>query len=269
MADDPTMTDTFKLPPRLPIVGTLISAVSVDELLATIEQRPTDRAVTVAFCNVHSVMTARTDPLVRSALEQMDVAAPDGMPVVWGLRASGVKQQHRVDGPSFLVEALQHGVRRGWRHFFYGSTDATLRQIEEAAAEVAPGAVIAGTLAPPFGPLSDADLRSHAGEIRSASPDLVWVGLGMPKQEIWMHRSRGLLPGIAVLGVGAAFDFLAGTQPRAPGWMQSSGLEWLHRFAQEPRRLWRRYLLNNPAYLGLLATQIVRSRLGPSVGRRR
>lgn len=261
------MTDMSNVPTRIPVVGTPISAISVDDLLVAIEQRPTDRATTVAFCNVHSVMTARKDPTVRAALEEMAVTAPDGMPVVWALRAHGLQEQHRVDGPSFLGKALRYGVERGWRHFFYGSTGDTLRRIEEAAATIAPGAVVAGTLAPPFGRLSDTEMAQHAETIRRASPDLVWVGLGMPKQEIWMNRAAALLPGIAVLGVGAAFDFLAGTQRRAPRWMRSVGLEWLHRLAQEPRRLWRRYLVNNPAYLALLTAELVRSRM--SVGSRR
>jgi N-acetylglucosaminyldiphosphoundecaprenol N-acetyl-beta-D-mannosaminyltransferase len=248
-------------PDRVEVVGIPISVTSSDELLALLASRPTDAATVVAFCNVHSVMTARHDPEVATALLDADVAAPDGVPVVWGLRAAGHTSQARVDGPSFMQRALTEGVAYGWRHFFWGSTDETLDRLVDATRTLAPGAIVAGVHSPPFGPVADDDPRSVASRINDTGADLVWVGLGMPKQELWMARVRRLLPGVALLGVGAAFDFLAGTSSRAPDWMQRAGLEWVYRLCREPRRLWRRYLFNNPAYLGLLTQDVLRRRL--------
>ena len=248
-------------PDRISVVGTPISATSSDEVLDLLQNRPTDKATVVAFCNVHSVMTARRDPSVASALLDADIATPDGMPVVWGLRAAGRVAQDRVDGPSFMRRALQHGVVHGWNHFFYGSTEQTLGKLIEATGRIAPGASIVGSFSPPFRTPTEDDVRIAAEQIKESGADLVWVGLGMPKQELWMRGIRHLVPGVALLGVGAAFDFIAGTTPRSPVWMQSAGLEWLHRLSLHPRRLWRRYLFNNPAYLALLARDIVRARL--------
>lgn len=248
-------------PDRVDVAGTSISLISNAELLDLLARRPDDHATVVAFCNVHSVMTARRDATVDSAIQDADIAAPDGVPIVWGLHAAGHSSQPRIDGPSFMLSALKHGVEHGWRHFFLGSTEETLDKLVDAAGRIAPGVDIAGTYSPPFRRLADEDIRMAAGHVNEAGADLVWVGLGMPKQELWMSSMRPLVPGVALLGVGAAFDFLAGTVPRAPAWMQSAGLEWLYRLAREPRRLWRRYLFNNPAYLALLSRDILRRRL--------
>jgi len=246
---------------RMPVVGTPISAVSSDDVLDLLDNRPLDRGTVVAFCNVHSVMTARRDPAVAAALSCADVAAPDGMPVVWGLRAMGLPSQTRVDGPTFLRQALEHGVARGWSHYFYGSTEDTLERLLKSVKESLPDVEIAGVFSPPFGPPTEEDIHRATSLIRDSGADLVWVGLGMPKQELWMQRIQPLLPGVALLGVGAAFDFVAGTIQRAPYWMQATGLEWVYRLLQEPRRLWRRYLYNNPAFLVLLAKDIASNRL--------
>lgn len=248
-------------PPRVLVAGTPISAVSTDTLITALLDRPSNKATVVAFCNVHSVMTARRDPRVASALREADIASPDGMPLVWGLRAVGHSQRDRVDGPSFMEHAITAGVQHGWRHYFYGSTDRTLAELLQVVRRIAPGVRIAGSYSPPFTVPSEDDVQAAAIRIAQSDADLVWVGLGMPKQELWMQAASRHLPGVALLGVGAAFDFLAGTTPRAPAWMQAAGLEWLHRLSKEPRRMWRRYLFNNPAYLTLLARDVVRDNL--------
>ena len=257
------MTGSPELPDRIPVVGTPISVVSRDQLLDLVQHRSGDEATVVAFCNVHSVMTARRNPELSAALHGCDVTSPDGMPVAWGLRASGVADQARVDGPTFMLEALRQSSERGWSHFFYGSTEPTLDRLSRAAQALSPGIQVAGTFSPPFHAPTENSIRKDTARIAESGADLVWVGLGMPKQELWMHRARAYLPGVALLGVGAAFDFLGGTTQRAPAWMQSVGLEWLHRFSQQPGRLWKRYLVNNPAYLLLLGKQIVTERYSP------
>lgn len=246
---------TDGLPARVPVVGTPISLTSDAELLELIDRRPADRALAVAFCNVHSVMTARRDPHVAAALAGMDVATSDGMPVVWALRLLARPGQARVYGPDFMEAALPYGLERGWRHYFYGATPDTLERLRAAAQRLAPGVRVVGMHAPPFRTLTPAEEDDVAAEIRDSGADLVWVGLGMPKQELWVDRMRDRLPGVALLAVGAAFDLVSGTVKQAPDWMQDRGLEWAYRLAKEPRRLWRRYLYNNPAFAALALRQ--------------
>ncbi len=249
--------DGASWPPRTDVVGTPISTTSYAEVLDLIERRPRDLASAFAFCTVHSVMSARGDSALADALAGTDVTTSDGMPLVWALRRLGHPDQQRVYGPDLMEIALPHGVDRGWRHFLFGTTEATLARLRTAAQELAPGVEIVGSHAPPFRPLTTSEEDALVAEIRASGADLVWVGLGMPKQELWIHHIRERLPGVALMGVGAAFDLLAGTIPQAPDWMQQRGLEWLYRLKQEPRRLWRRYLVNNPRFLVLLARQLV------------
>ena len=215
----------------------------------------------VAVCNVHSVMSARRDPELFRAIADADIATPDGVPIVWGMRWLGQSDQERVYGPELMKRAMVDAEGHQWKHYLYGSTPETLATLQAKLAELAPDAQIVGAYSPPFREMTADEMESSLEAIRTSHADLLWVGLGMPKQELWMGTIRNELPGVAVLGVGAAFDFLAGTKKQAPAWMQKAGLEWLFRLAQEPRRLWRRYVWNNPAYVMLLAWQIIRSRL--------
>ncbi|NIS00419.1 MAG: WecB/TagA/CpsF family glycosyltransferase [Gemmatimonadetes bacterium] len=235
---------------------------SYDEMLKMLDNPLPDRATTVTVCNVHSVMSARRDAALREAIDGSDIATPDGMPLVWTLRMTAHKGQERVYGPELMRQALIHGVDQGWRHYFFGSSPDALSKLEDAARELAPAIDIVGTHSPPFRPLTEEEEERALQEIRDSGATIVWVGLGMPKQELWMWRIRDRLPGTTVLGVGAAFDFIAQTKPQAPAWMQRVGMEWLFRLASEPRRLWRRYAWNNPAFLVLMLWQVARSRLG-------
>jgi N-acetylglucosaminyldiphosphoundecaprenol N-acetyl-beta-D-mannosaminyltransferase len=244
------------LPQRVPVVGTPVSLTSYDEVLARLGDRPPDRPTVVACCNVHSVMTARRDTAVAHALRSADIATPDGVPLVWALRRLGRPAQQRVYGPDLMRAALREGVARGWRHYLYGATPDTLARLVAACEELAPGVVIAGTHAPPFRPETPQERTVVLDDIRASGADMVWVGLGMPKQELWITEVANQLPGVALLGVGAAFDLLSGTIPQAPPALQRLGLEWAFRLVQEPRRLWRRYVVNNPAYLLLLGAQL-------------
>lgn len=249
------------LPPKVDVIGTDISATTVKETVALLLDPPPP-GLRVAVCSVHSVMTARRNPSFHNALSGADIATTDGMPLVWALRFGGIGHQERVDGYTVFRAAISAGIPRGSRHFFYGATEATLERLVSTLRVEYPTIQVAGAYAPPFRPLSDREFEEAIIGILEGSPDIVWVGIGMPKQELWMERAAPHLPGISLVGVGAVFDWVAGNVPRAPGWMQRSGLEWLYRLYREPRRLWRRYIWNNPAYLGLLAAQIVRSRVG-------
>jgi N-acetylglucosaminyldiphosphoundecaprenol N-acetyl-beta-D-mannosaminyltransferase len=246
-------------PPKQTIVGTPISLTRFDEVDELIAAPRPDRATVIAVCNVHSVMSARRDPELAAALLEADVATPDGMPLVWGLRALGHEQPERVYGEEIMRRLLED-PSCAHSHFFFGATPEVLEKLEAAARKLNPRVRIAGAISPPFRPLSDAEEAEVLRQIRASGATVVWVGLGMPKQELWMHRVKHRLPGLALFGVGAAFDFLAGTKKPAPAWMRERGLEWFYRFIQEPRRLWRRYVWNNPAYLVLLAAQVARHR---------
>ncbi|WP_052667111.1 WecB/TagA/CpsF family glycosyltransferase [Nitriliruptor alkaliphilus] len=243
---------------RVDILGTGISPSSYARVLTAIEHAPLDRAQILTFCNVHSVMTARHDAAVHRALAAADLTNPDGMPLVWVLRQRGHREQSRVYGPDLMELALASGVPRGWRHFLFGANDHTLDLLTTYAERQAPGVRIVGRHAPPYRPLTAAEDDAIVEHIRASGANLVWVGLGMPKQELWMHRVRDRLPGVTLLGVGAAFDLLSGTVPQAPDWLQERGLEWAYRLWREPRRLWRRYLFNNPAFVALVAVETIR-----------
>lgn len=246
---------------RTGVLGTPVSAVSYDDVLAAISEPGQVRAQTFAFCNVHSIMTSRKDAAVRAALLSADVTTPDGMPLVWVLRRRGQPAQERVYGPDLMALALPHGVVLGWRHFLFGTTDDTLDRLEASAERLAPGVQIVGRHAPPFRAMTEAEDEQVLETIRASGANVVWVGLGMPKQELWMQRVRDRLPGVSLLAVGAAFDLLSGTVPQAPDWVQARGLEWAYRLWREPRRLWRRYLFNNPAFVILVTAESVKLRL--------
>ena len=265
-ARDPVGETGPRRPLRVAVAGIGVSPVSYDDVLEMVAHPRDDRAQMFAFCNVHSVMTARRDPAVGRALEASDLATPDGMPLVWALRAQERPHQTRVYGPDLMELALRHGVASGWRHFLFGANDATLDALSISAERLAPGVQIVGRHAPPYRPLTPEEDAEVIAAIRASGADVVWVGLGMPKQELWMHRVRDRLPGVSLLGVGAAFDLLSGTVPQAPDWLQDRGLEWAYRLFREPRRLWRRYLVNNPAFVVVATLEIARAR---RAGRRR
>ena len=249
------------LPLKSPVVGLPVSMTSYDGVLKAIDARPDDSALVIAFCNVHSVMSARRDPGLAEALHSAAIATPDGVPLAWTLRRTTRRDQERVYGPDLMRLALVDQAGRRWKHYLYGSTPETLELLQKSIEDFAPNATIVGAYSPPFRPLTPEDDASDSNRIRSSGADIVWVGLGMPKQELWMHRMSDRLPGVALAGVGAAFDFLAGTVEEAPAWMQRAGLEWLYRLMREPRRLWRRYVWNNPAFIFLVIQQLITLRL--------
>ncbi|MEK7476875.1 MAG: WecB/TagA/CpsF family glycosyltransferase [Candidatus Coatesbacteria bacterium] len=210
----------------------------------------------LCFTNVHVVMEARRSVAVRGALRDATAVCPDGMPLVWFLRWRGHHGQGRVYGPDFAAAMLSRAARSGLRVFLFGGRPETLARLGGLLPKRFPGIRLAGTFAPPFRARIDAAAeRAAVRRINAARPDLVFVGLGAPKQELWMCRNRPRLRAPVLAGVGAAFDFLAGTTPQAPRWMMRLGLEWVFRLATEPRRLAGRYLVNNPRFAALLALQ--------------
>jgi N-acetylglucosaminyldiphosphoundecaprenol N-acetyl-beta-D-mannosaminyltransferase len=231
------------------VLGSRIHAVSLElcvERMIGWARRGESRYV--CACNVHSVVTARLDAEFARALENADLCVPDGAPVAWRLRGRGYRGQRRVSGPDVMQRCCERAAEAGLPVFLYGSTPETLDRLAPALRARYPGLRIAGAYAPPFRTLTEAEDAEKTRANAESGARLVFVALGCPKQEAWMRSHRGAFPGV-MLGAGAAFDFLAGTQQRAPAWMQRAGLEWLHRLAHEPRRLWRRYLLTNTLFL--------------------
>lgn len=221
----------------------------------------------VCVANVNNVMTGRADPDFRRMNNEADLVTSDGMPLVWGLKLLGVPEAERVYGPELLPRVCEAAARGGVPVGFFGGAPDVLEELTARLAARYPALRIVYAHSPPFRPLTNAEDQAAVEAIRRSGARILFVGLGCPKQERWMAAHRGAIPAV-MLGVGAAFDFYAGRKPVAPRWMQRSGLEWLFRLVTEPRRLWRRYVLQNPVFVALFAAQLVRSRLRPSVGDR-
>jgi N-acetylglucosaminyldiphosphoundecaprenol N-acetyl-beta-D-mannosaminyltransferase len=202
----------------------------------------------VCICNVHSVVTARQDPQFAEVVQRADMSTPDGAPVAWMLRKTGHMTQERINGPDLMWRFCAQAASSGQSMYLYGGMPKTLEILQQRLLAEFPGLRIAGAYSPPFRALTEAEDEAAVQAINASGAGVVWVSLGCPKQELWMASHRGRINAVMV-GVGAAFDYHAGTIKRAPLWMQRSGLEWLHRFASEPRRLWRRYLVTNTLFI--------------------
>ena len=217
----------------------------------------------VVCAAVHVVMVAQSDPEVRDALLRSTLTVPDGMPLVWAANLMGESLQDRVYGPELMTRYNERCREHGHRVWLYGGRDqGSLAQLALNMHKANPGMRIVGGYSPPFRPLTAAEEDEIARQINAAAPDVLWVGIGVPKQEKWMARMRDRLDVPVMCAVGAAFDFHAGRISQAPPWMQQRGLEWTYRIAQEPRRLLPRYLYYNPAFLLAFGRQLLRERFG-------
>lgn len=210
--------------------------------------------VYVAVTGVHGVMTAQADPAFLTVLEQAVMVTADGMPLVYLGRLRG-HPVRRVYGPDLMLAVLAASTDGSLRHYLYGGGPGVGALLEARLSARFPGAVFVGRHTPPFQPLTPEEEDAVVEMINAARPDVVWVGLSTPRQEVWMARLRSRLTAPVLIGVGAAFDFHAGLKPQAPRLMQAMALEWVFRLCTEPRRLWRRYLYNNPRFLYLLALE--------------
>jgi N-acetylglucosaminyldiphosphoundecaprenol N-acetyl-beta-D-mannosaminyltransferase len=192
---------------------------------------------------------SQRDPELLAIHNASGLTTPDGMPLVWASHRAGMAHVRRVYGPDLMLAVCALAAERGWSSYFYGATTGVPELLAERLKARFPGLKIAGTMSPPFRPLSPEEDAAVVERINAAAPDLLWVGLSTPKQERWMaaHLARLTVP--VLVGVGAAFDMHAGRLRQAPSWMQASGLEWIYRLYREPRRLWRRYLSNNPRFV--------------------
>ena len=236
---------------RISVISFEAAVTSVEELIASGETHY------VCFCNVHTVMTGVDDPDFRRITNEASLALPDGMPLVWAARMFGHDQPGRVYGPDMMMALCRKGLYMGYSHFFYGGDTGVLGRLIENLRRLLPGLKVAGYYSPPFRPLTPEEDIQVVDIINNSGAHILWVGLGAPKQERWMaeHRNRINVP--VMLGVGAAFDFHSGRIKQAPKWMQNIGLEWLFRLYSDPRRLWKRYLYNNPRFIYHVSKQIL------------
>ena len=244
------------VPARENVLGVGVSAVNMASATALIGEW-IDRGMRHYVCvtGVHGVMESQRSQELRRIHNEAGMVTPDGMPMAWLLRLGGHRDSDRVCGPELMPEMFRRSERFGYRHFLYGSSEATLLRLSSSLRAVAPNAIIVGTLSPPFRPLSQAEDADIVVRINAARPDIVWVGLSTPKQEFWMASHRPRLDAPVLIGVGAAFDIQAGITPRAPRLIRRTGFEWIYRLMREPRRLWRRYLDNNPRFLLMIVLQ--------------
>jgi N-acetylglucosaminyldiphosphoundecaprenol N-acetyl-beta-D-mannosaminyltransferase len=237
--------------PTCNILGVNIAAINMNRLLDFTEKHIKDLSGDyMCVSNVHTTVTAYENEKYRSIQNGGIMAIPDGGPLSTVGRKRGFKDMERTTGPSYMEEILKVSVERGYRHYFYGSTEETLEKLFTKLNDCYPSIQIAGMYSPPFRKLSKDEDEAIIERINETNPDFIWVGLGAPKQEIWMADHQGRVNGFMV-GVGAAFDYFAENISRAPKWMQKANLEWLYRLMQDPKRLFKRYLHTNPKFIWL------------------
>jgi N-acetylglucosaminyldiphosphoundecaprenol N-acetyl-beta-D-mannosaminyltransferase len=245
-------------PPTVEVLGVPLALTNYDGTLDWIDDTVAQRGRGyVCVCNVHAVMASAEDAELRSALLSSSLNVPDGQPLVWAINALGHPLPNRVYGPELMARACDRAVATAQRFYLYGGRNqGALFQLALNLRQRYPGIKIVGGYSPPHRPLTDEERDAIATEIDNSRADVVWIGIGVPKQEKWMADMRSYLAAPVLVGVGAAFDFHAGLVPQAPNWIQGAGLEWAYRLAHEPRRLWRRYARYNPRFLGAFARQL-------------
>jgi N-acetylglucosaminyldiphosphoundecaprenol N-acetyl-beta-D-mannosaminyltransferase len=242
--------------PRANILGVDVSAINLPQALDTIErwiQQLEQDYVCVA--GVHGVMESQRDEKLKRIHNQAGLVTPSGMPLVWLSHLKGFPWVERVYGPDLMLAICQKSLTKRYRHYFYGGDQGVPEKLIIRLTQQFPELQVAGFWSPPFRPLTREEDAEIIKRINATEPDIIWVGLSTPKQEYWMYEHLSRVTAPVIIGVGAAFDFNAGIKQQAPLWMQRNGLEWMFRLINEPRRLWRRYLINNPLFLWMVLFQ--------------
>jgi N-acetylglucosaminyldiphosphoundecaprenol N-acetyl-beta-D-mannosaminyltransferase len=242
------------------VLGVRVDAVHISDVVAQMEfwiRQPCGSRF-IAVTGMHGVMEAQKDSSFMEVLAGADLVVPDGMPLVWLSRLRGRSLRRRVYGPELMLAFSEQTAHRGYRHFFYGGAPGVPERLAEVLQTRFPGLQIAGTYSPPFRSLTTDEDAQIMEMIRRASPHVLWVGLSTPKQERWMYKHRDRLDVPVMVGVGAAFDINSGRVNQAPAWMRENGLEWFFRLMQEPRRLWRRYLVYGSEFAWNVSLELLR-----------
>jgi len=232
------------------VCGVRVSAINLDAATKQIDEWICSRRhVYVCVAPASTIVDCQKNETYRSIVNTAAMVTPDGMPLVWLGKLKGKKNMSRTYGPDLMQAVCRMSQEKGYTQYFYGSTTETCRKLEAELKNKFPRLRIIGKFSPPFRDLSEEENDVIVEEINRRNPDILWIGLGSPKQDFWMARNRIRLIAPVIIGVGAAFDFLAGTKKQAPLWMRRSGLEWLFRLCFEPKRLWKRYLFGNTQFI--------------------
>jgi N-acetylglucosaminyldiphosphoundecaprenol N-acetyl-beta-D-mannosaminyltransferase len=242
---------------RVNVLGVGISPLSIPLAVAAMERAIEHRSKGyICVTGVHGVSEAQANSGFRSILNRAFLNTPDGMPMVWLGKLAGHSAMDRVYGPDLMLQVCRVSLQTHWKHFFYGGAPGVAESLSAALRMQYPHLQVVGTYTPPFRPLNEQEREELRKQVAAVQPDIIWVGLSTPKQEAFMAEALGWLDTTLMVGVGAAFDLLSGRLAQAPRWMQRCGLEWLFRLLQEPRRLWKRYLKNNPLFALRLLLQM-------------
>jgi N-acetylglucosaminyldiphosphoundecaprenol N-acetyl-beta-D-mannosaminyltransferase len=245
---------------RFRVLGVSVDPVQIPDVIELMERWIAARSAChfIAFTGMHGITEAQGDPSFKQILNSADLVVADGMALVWLARWQGWTMRRRVYGPE-LMETFCSKTGPRYRHYLYGGAPGVADRLAETLKQRY-GVLTVGTYCPPFRPLTEEEKVEVERRIQAAAPDIVWVGLSTPKQERWMHAHRRYLSVPVAAGVGAAFDFIAGTAKQAPTWMQETGLEWFFRLTHEPRRLWRRYLVQGSKFVWNVSLELLRLR---------
>jgi N-acetylglucosaminyldiphosphoundecaprenol N-acetyl-beta-D-mannosaminyltransferase len=244
--------------PRVNILGVGVNAINMTQavdLVASAVSKKTKGYVCVT--GVHGIMEAQRDPAFRTILNCSFLTTPDGMPTVWVGRLNAYSQMRRVYGPDFMLNVCSLSVERGYTHFLYGGVEGVADQLKSELTRKFPGLKIVGTQTPPFRPLNSSEKADLQTRISKLCPDFFWVGLSTPKQERFMAEYLPKLDTKVMVGVGAAFDIHTGRAQDSPDWVKNAGMQWFHRLLQDPSRLWKRYLINNPIFVFKMTSQLL------------
>jgi N-acetylglucosaminyldiphosphoundecaprenol N-acetyl-beta-D-mannosaminyltransferase len=240
------------------VLGVRVSAVNMDQSIELAERWiAAGNPGYVCVTGVHGVMEAQRDPELRRILNRAAINLPDGMPMTWVGRLQGRAAMDRVFGPDFMAEMCRVSVERGYRNFLYGGKPGVAERLRDALQQRFPGLEVVGTYTPPFRPLNAQEERELLVQVAQARPHILWVGLSTPRQEKFMARFVDRLHVPLLVGVGAAFDFHTGGIRDCSRWIKRAGLQWLHRLLQDPRRLWKRYLINNSSFVWRITCRLL------------
>jgi N-acetylglucosaminyldiphosphoundecaprenol N-acetyl-beta-D-mannosaminyltransferase len=245
-------------PERINVLGVGIHSVNLDSAVALMESAVLSKQQGyVCVTNVHAVIEAQDSPHYKDVLNQSFMTVPDGRPSVWIGHFAGHREMDQVGGPDLILKFCEVSSRKGYSHFFYGGQPGVAEQLSDELCRRYPGLKVVGTATPPFRPLTPQEESEMSAEFARVRPDVTWIGLGAPKQELFMARHLGQLDTTLMVGVGGAFDMHTGRTKDAPQWVKRAGFAWLHRLAQEPTRLWKRYLKTNPRFILAITLQLL------------
>lgn len=243
--------------PRANVLGVGVSAINMEHALSLLESAITSgKKGYICVTGVHGIMEAQRDTAFRKILNDSLLTTPDGMPTVWVGKVQGFRCMERVYGPDFMLKVCELSRQRGYTQFFYGGMPGVAEQLKSVLTSGFPGLRVVGTYCPPFRTLNGKEETELRELVSSTRPDIFWVGLSTPKQERFMAEYIHKLDTTVMVGVGAAFNVHVGLMRDSPDWLKKAGLQWFHRLLQEPSRLWKRYLINNPLFLWKIALQL-------------